>query len=69
SGPSDPAEPRGPAPAGPLAGVIPPGFAGRVTLTTPLATLIRLADRPGKLAGIGPIDPDPEQIHRFVTEP
>jgi hypothetical protein len=58
SGPSDPAEPRGPAPVGPLAGVIPPGFAGRVTLTTPLATLIRLADRPGELAGIGPIDPD-----------
>jgi hypothetical protein len=49
---------RTPAPAGPLAGVIPPGFAGRVTLTTPLATLIRLADRPGELAGIGPIDPD-----------
>jgi hypothetical protein len=50
---------RAPAPAGPLAGVIPPGFAGRVTLTTPLATLTRLADRPGELAGIGPIDPDP----------
>ena len=26
---------RGPAPAGPLSGVIPPGFAGRVTLTIP----------------------------------
>jgi hypothetical protein len=46
-----------PAPAGPLAGVIPPGFAGRVTLTTPLATLTRLAGRPGELAGLGPVDP------------
>src|SRR5579864_790048 len=46
-----------PAPAGPPAGVIPPGFAGRVTLTTPLATLTRLAGRPGELAGIGPVDP------------
>jgi hypothetical protein len=50
--------PAAPAPAGPLAGVIPPGFAGRVTLTTPAATLLDLADRPGELAGIGPIDPD-----------
>jgi hypothetical protein len=47
-----------PAPAGPLAGVIPPGFAGRVGLTIPVATLTRLADRPGEMAGIGPIDPD-----------
>jgi hypothetical protein len=34
----DTAEPRTPAPAGPLAGVIPPGFAGRVTLTIPAVT-------------------------------
>ena len=47
-----------PAPAGPLAGVIPPRFAGRVTLTVPAVTLLDLADRPGELAGIGPIDPD-----------
>jgi hypothetical protein len=53
-----PHEPRTPAPAGPLAGVIPPGFAGRVTLTIPASTLLDLADRPGELAGIGPIDPD-----------
>jgi len=33
------------------------GFAGRVTLTAPLATLARIADRPGELAGLGPIDP------------
>jgi len=59
SGPSDPPGPRTPAPAGPLAGVIPPGFAGRVTLTIP-AALLGLAGRPGEMAGIGPIDPKPE---------
>ena len=56
---SGPGEPRTPAPAGPLAGVIPPGFAGRVTLTIPAATVLGLADRPGEMAGIGPIDPNP----------
>jgi hypothetical protein len=56
-GPGGP-EPRTPPPAGPLSGVIPPGFAGRVTLTIPAVTLLDLADRPGELAGIGPIDPD-----------
>jgi hypothetical protein len=35
----------------------PAGFAGRVNLTVPLATLTRLADRPGEIPGIGPIDP------------
>jgi hypothetical protein len=55
---SSPHEPRTPAPTGPLAGVIPPGFAGRVALTVPAATLLDLADRPGELAGVGPIDPD-----------
>ena len=35
----------------------PAGFASRVTLTAPLATLTRLADRPGELAGLGPVDP------------
>jgi Domain of unknown function (DUF222) len=33
------------------------GFAGRATLTVPLATLLDLADRPGESPGIGPIDP------------
>jgi hypothetical protein len=33
------------------------GFAGRVTLTVPLATLTGLADRPGEIPGIGPVDP------------
>jgi len=50
-----PAEP--PADAGPAGGQIPAGFAGRVTLTVPLATAAGLADRPGELAGLGPVDP------------
>jgi hypothetical protein len=60
--PQDPAQPqapaRAPAPGGPLAGVIPPGFAGQVTLTIPEATVTGRADRPGELGGIGPVDPD-----------
>ena len=36
---------------------VPSGFAGRVTLTVPLATLTDLADRPGELSGLGPVDP------------
>ena len=35
----------------------PGGSAGRVTLTVPLATLAGLADRPGELGGLGPVDP------------
>jgi len=35
----------------------PAGFAGRVMLTVPLTTLAGLADRPGDLAGLGPVDP------------
>ena len=54
SGPGD----TSPGPGGPQAGVIPAGFAGRITLTIPLVTLAGLADRPGEMAGIGPIDPD-----------
>jgi hypothetical protein len=49
---------RGGALTPPLAGVIPPGFAGHVTLTIPQATLAGRADRPGELGGIGPVDPD-----------
>jgi hypothetical protein len=41
-----------------VAGVIPPGFAGQITLTLPVTTMLNLADRPGELAGLGPIDPD-----------
>ena len=53
-------EPQAPAPAqgGPLAGMIPPGFAGRVTMTITAPTLLDLADRAGEMDGIGPIDPD-----------
>jgi hypothetical protein len=51
SGPAGPDAP--PHPAGP----VPAGFAGRVTLTVPLATLTGLADRPGEVPGIGPVDP------------
>ena len=51
-----PAGPDTPPPAaGPAHGAA--GFAGRVTLTVPLATVTGLADRPGDLPGIGPIDP------------
>ncbi|HEY6315302.1 MAG TPA: DUF222 domain-containing protein, partial [Streptosporangiaceae bacterium] len=58
-GPSGPDEPGSGSPAGgPLAGAVPPGFAGKVNLTIPVTTVTRLADRPGELGGIGPIDPD-----------
>ncbi|MGB6579703.1 MAG: DUF222 domain-containing protein [Streptosporangiaceae bacterium] len=50
-----------PGPAGswtpPGSGVIPAGFTGRNHLTIPLATLLELADRPGEITGLGPIDP------------
>jgi hypothetical protein len=52
-GPGGPDVP--PSPAGPAHGAA--GFAGRVTLTVPLATATGLADRPGELAGTGPVDP------------
>ena len=41
----------------PGAGLGPGGFAGWNHLTTPLATLLDLADRPGELHGLGPADP------------
>jgi Domain of unknown function (DUF222) len=43
--------------AGPTGGAVLGGIASRVTLTAPLATLTDLADRPGELSGLGPIDP------------
>src|SRR5690349_22470253 len=46
-------QPPGAGPAGGAGG----GFAGRVTLTVPLGTAAGLADRPGELAGHGPVDP------------
>jgi hypothetical protein len=42
--------------AGPAGGPA-DGFAGRVTLTVPLATLLGLDQRPGELSGLGPVDP------------
>jgi len=51
--------PQAPAPSRPLNGAIPPGFAARVNLIIPATTVLDLADRPGELGGIGPIDPDP----------
>jgi len=39
-------------------GALPAGFAGKVSLTIPLATLLSLAERPGEIPGLGPIDPD-----------
>jgi hypothetical protein len=52
--------PRSTEPAGSQPGIpgrTPAGFAGRVTLTVPLATLVGLADRPGELGSLGPVDP------------
>ena len=56
-GPAGPDSPDRPPAAGPPAGAVPAGFAGRITLTIPLATLLGLAERPGEIPGIGPIDP------------
>jgi hypothetical protein len=50
------AAPASPPGAGPQPGV-PAGFAARGNLTVPLATVTRLADRPGELGGFGPVDP------------
>ncbi len=41
----------------PGAGVRPSGFVGRLHLTVPLTTLLGLADRPGEIPGLGPVDP------------
>jgi hypothetical protein len=43
--------------AGTAAGAPPGGFAARVNLTVPLGTAAGLVDRPGEIAGIGPVDP------------
>src|ERR1700678_1199079 len=53
SGRQDPSWPRTP----PGSGVIPAGFIGRNHLTVPLTTLLELAQRPGEIPGIGPVDP------------
>ncbi len=62
-GPASPGDggPGRPDPAGPGtppgAGIIPARFVGRMHLTVPLATVLDLADRPGEIPGIGPVDP------------
>jgi Domain of unknown function (DUF222) len=43
--------------AGGLPGAAPGGFAARVNLTLPLATLLDMAERPGVMQRIGPVDP------------
>jgi Domain of unknown function (DUF222) len=42
---------------GPGTSPVPGGFAANVNLTVPLTTTLDLADRPGDLAGFGPVDP------------
>jgi len=56
-GPGDPSPASPGFPGASPATSLPPGFAGTVNLITPLATLLGLADRPGEIPGIGPIDP------------
>jgi hypothetical protein len=56
-GPARPGQSASPRPGGPLAGVIPPGFAGKANLTIPLLALLGLAERPGELGSVGPVDP------------
>ncbi len=53
----DPPSPPSPAPTPPGSGVIPAGFTGRNHLTISLVTLLGLADRPGEIPGLGPVDP------------
>jgi hypothetical protein len=55
-GTSDAGEADQPPGAGPVGGGA-GGFVGRVNLTVPLGTAAGLADRPGELAGLGPVDP------------
>jgi hypothetical protein len=52
-----PADGAGPLPGAGPAGGTEGGFAGQVTLTVPLGTVTGRADRPGELAGHGPVDP------------
>jgi hypothetical protein len=54
--------PAGPAPGTPggmetVPGSVQAGFAARTNLTLPLATLLGLAERPGVMPRIGPVDP------------
>ena len=53
SRPDEPGAPGRP----PGTGAVPAGFVGRINVTVPLVTLLGLADRPGEMPGLGPIDP------------
>ena len=53
----DPGPPGPAGGAGAVPGQVPAGFAARTNLTLPLATLLDLAERPGFMPGVGPIDP------------
>src|SRR5579862_416120 len=55
--PAGPGWPEPVVPGDPGGSVIPAGFAGTINLTVTAATLLGLADRPGEIAGIGPVDP------------
>jgi hypothetical protein len=54
--PATPATPAGSWPP-PGSGVVPAGFTGRNHLTVPLVTLLELANRPGEIPGLAPVDP------------
>ena len=41
----------------PTTSVLPAGFIGCINLTVTLATLLGLAERPGEVSGLGPVDP------------
>ena len=62
-GPGGPGGPGGASPrgdgsgGGAVPGTIPRGFAARVNLTVPLATMLGLAERPGMISRLGAIDP------------
>ncbi len=56
-GGSGPGSPDGSPAPGPGASPVPAGFAGKITLTIPLATLLGLAGRPAEIPGLGPLDP------------
>ena len=56
SGPAWPGSPGWSPAAGGRASPVPAGFAGKITLTIPLATLLGLADRPAEIPGLGSVD-------------
>ena len=51
--------------------MLPAGFVGCINLTVTLPTLLGLADRPGEISGLGPIDPAlaRELVHAAAANP